>query len=53
MPTALDLTTAYPPVCLTGEYGGWRDMFYCITPFAWTYIGIALAMGLSIAGAAW
>lgn len=43
----------FPEVCLTGDYTGWRDVFYCISPYAWNYVGIALAMGLSIFGAAW
>lgn len=29
------------------------DVFYGISPYHWGYIGIALALGLSIAGAAW
>lgn len=42
-----------PQLCLTGAYQGWKDMFYCISPLSWLYMGIALAMGLSIFGAAW
>ena len=42
-----------PKMCFTGNYSGWMDMFYCINPTAWLNIGIALAMGLSIFGAAW
>ena len=31
----------------------WGDLFYGIDPYAWGNIGIALALGMSIAGAAW
>jgi F0F1-type ATP synthase membrane subunit c/vacuolar-type H+-ATPase subunit K len=32
---------------------GWKDMFFCISPYSWAYMGVALALGLSIIGAAW
>ena len=50
---------SFPQVCLgqgpdgPATYAGWKDMLYCISPYAWNYAGIALAMGLSIFGAAW
>jgi hypothetical protein len=34
-------------------YSGWKDMFYCISPHSWAYMGVALSIGLSIIGAAW
>jgi hypothetical protein len=29
------------------------ELFYSIYPHSWAYIGIAIALGFSIAGAAW
>lgn len=40
-------------VCNTHDYAGWKDMFYCIDPMSWAYLGVALSLGLSIIGAAW
>ena len=31
----------------------WGDLFYGISPYAWGYTGIAVALGFSIIGAAW
>ena len=39
--------------CAAGMYYGWKDMFYCIDPYSWSYMGIAIALGFSIIGAAW
>ena len=35
------------------EVQSWADLFYGINPSAWASVGIALALGMSIAGAAW
>ena len=50
-PTA-DLLPPYT-TCQTGNYLGWMDVLYCIEPVTCVYIGIAIALGLSILGAAW
>ncbi len=39
--------------CAAGTYLGWKSMFYCIDPHAWAYMGVAIALGFSIIGAAW
>jgi hypothetical protein len=31
----------------------WGTLFYGIDPYAWANLGIAMALGMSIAGAAW
>lgn len=31
----------------------WGEMLYCIDPYSWAYIGVALAITLSILGAVW
>ena len=46
------MTGAVEP-CSSGNYQGWRDMFYCIQPASWAFLGVALALALSILGAAW
>ena len=52
MPVGAETLPPYT-VCQTGKYAGWADLLYCIEPVTCVYIGIALALGLSILGAAW
>lgn len=40
-------------VCQTGNYLGWIDLIYCVEPITCVYLGIAIALALSIFGAAW
>lgn len=35
------------------DINGWKDMFFCISPISWAYLGVAIALGFSIIGAAW
>jgi hypothetical protein len=39
-------------VCV-GDLSGWREMFNCISPYSWGYMGVAIALTFSIIGAAW
>merc|ERR1719244_1089493 len=31
----------------------WGEIFQCINPFFWSYVGVGLALGFSIIGAGW
>ena len=32
---------------------GWKDMFYCLSPVSWAYVGVAISLTFSILGAGW
>ena len=34
-------------------YTEWGQVFYNISPYSWAYVGIAIALGASVIGAAW
>ncbi len=38
---------------LCEEINNWGDMIYCINPYSWAYLGVAMAITLSILGAVW
>ena len=35
------------------EYTNWGQIFYDISPYSWAYVGIGIALGASVIGAAW
>lgn len=37
----------------TFDVNSWYRVFYEISPYTFGYVGVGLAMGLSIIGAAW
>lgn len=35
------------------DYENWGDLFYAISPYSWAYVGMGIALGASVIGAAW
>mmetsp|Transcript_35736 Transcript_35736/g.48210 ORF Transcript_35736/g.48210 Transcript_35736/m.48210 type:complete len:99 (-) Transcript_35736:378-674(-) len=50
------MPAGYVDICMNtaeNHIEGWMDLWYCIDPNAWAFIGLALALTLSVIGAAW
>ena len=48
-----DPMTGFVEPCASGNYQGWKDLFYCVEPGSWVGLGTGLSLSLSILGAAW
>ena len=35
------------------SYQDWGELLYNISPYSWAYVGIGIALGASVIGAAW
>lgn len=35
------------------DYTNWGQIFYGISAYSWAYVGIGIALGASVIGAAW
>lgn len=48
----VDISLPVQP-CTSGNYQGWFDLFYCINPNSWAFLGVGIALAFSTVGAAW
>lgn len=40
-------------IIIMSQYQDWGELFYNVSPYSWAYMGIAIALGTSVIGAAW
>lgn len=43
----------YNKSLMATTYENWAQLFYNISPYSWAYVGIGIALGASVIGAAW